>query len=134
MTLKIQLVRKTSCLPEKRGKKHIYTLYCDANENTIDNFWCIHPKDILLIPSGIKIEIPEGYCAKLFTHPASEQNGMKIATGESIIDSDYRGEILVPIQNISNKTQYLGPEYFLCLMVIEKLTITAPYTCNIYLG
>jgi len=61
----------------------------------------------LVIPTGIKIALPEGYLA--FVLPRSglaAKKGISILNTPGLIDSDYRGEIFVNLINFSNKTFY----------------------------
>lgn len=61
----------------------------------------------LIIPTGIKIAIPEGFLA--FVLPRSglaAKEGITVLNTPGLIDSDYRGEILVNLINFSDKTFY----------------------------
>lgn len=55
-----------------------------------------------LIPTGIKMEIPEGYEAQIRPRSGlSYKSGITVILGT--IDSDYRGDIGVILHNISNQ-------------------------------
>jgi dUTP pyrophosphatase len=43
---------------------------------------------------GFKIEVPEGYVAKLFPRSSVSNAGLHLANSVGIIDSDYRGEVM----------------------------------------
>lgn len=59
-----------------------------------------------VIRTGIAVEIPKGYFGGIFARSGlATKKGLRLATGNSIIDSDYRGEILIPLYNDSNKGQ-----------------------------
>lgn len=61
----------------------------------------------ILIPTGIKIAIPEGFLG--FVLPRSglaAKEGITILNTPGLIDSDYRGEIFVNLVNFSNKYFY----------------------------
>ena len=50
--------------------------------------------------TGIKVAIPEGYVGLLMSRSSTGVNrGLTVAQGVGVIDSDYRGELLVPIWN-----------------------------------
>ena len=51
------------------------------------------------IPTGICVEIPEGYFGKIFDR--SSLAIQQLVTLGGIIDNDYRGELLVILQNLS---------------------------------
>ena len=64
----------------------------------------IAPSAICLIPTGIFIEIPEGYEAQI--RPRSGlalKNGITLLNTPGTIDSDYRGEIKVILANFGRK-------------------------------
>jgi dUTP pyrophosphatase len=57
-----------------------------------------------LIPSGIAIELPSsGYVALVFARSGlAVKKGLMLANGVGVVDSDYRGEILVGMLNTSD--------------------------------
>lgn len=60
-----------------------------------------------LVPTGLSIEIPEGKCGLLFIRSGlSIQSPLGLANGVGLIDSDYRGEIKVPIRNYSSSKRH----------------------------
>ena len=50
-------------------------------------------KGYIQVPLGFKMEIPEGYCAKLFPRSSVSNLLLHLANSVGIIDSDYRGEV-----------------------------------------
>ena len=63
-------------------------------------------KDVLLnfgetelIPTGLKVHIPEGHVGLVFLRSSMGLKGLRLANGVGVIDSDYRGEILLAIHN-----------------------------------
>ncbi len=53
-----------------------------------------------LIPSGISIELPEGFEAQIRARSGlAVKYGIGLVNGVGTIDSDYRGEIKVPVIN-----------------------------------
>ncbi|MDR2559445.1 MAG: dUTP diphosphatase [Oscillospiraceae bacterium] len=47
----------------------------------------------LLIPTGLAVEIPIGYGGFMFARSSLGKQGVSLANGVGVIDSDYRGEI-----------------------------------------
>lgn len=45
------------------------------------------------IPTGIAMEIPDGYCGRIYSRSSSFLKGLDV--GSLVCDSDYRGEIFV---------------------------------------
>ena len=54
----------------------------------------------VLIKTGISAEIPEGYCGLIFARSGlATKRGLAPANKVGVIDSDYRGEIMVALHN-----------------------------------
>ena len=69
----------------------------------------ILPNEKVLIPTGIVLDIPEGYSVRL--HPRSGlafKKGLTLANAEGIIDSDYVEEVFVALHNVSGKEQIVS--------------------------
>ena len=69
----------------------------------VDETIRIESNDVELIDTGIKISLPEGYEAQVRARSGLAQRGIIIPNGPGTIDSDYRGEIKVLLQNLSGK-------------------------------
>ncbi len=64
----------------------------------------LHPMQRELIPTGLFIEIPEGYEAQV--RPRSGlalKNGITVLNSPGTVDSDYRGELKVLLINLSRE-------------------------------
>ena len=60
----------------------------------------ILPGKRALIPTGIAIELPEGYEAQVRARSGlAAKRGISLVNGIGTIDSDYRGEIRIPVIN-----------------------------------
>lgn len=68
----------------------------------------IRPHESCLIPMGIKSKFDSGW-ALVFFNRSGIATKKHLLRGACIVDSDYRGEIFVNINNVSNNTQYLLP-------------------------
>jgi len=70
----------------------------------IDQAMTLMPGDFRAIPTGIKIEIPEGYEAQVRPRSGLAKNyGIGIMNAPGTIDADYRGEIKVILFNFGKK-------------------------------
>lgn len=55
---------------------------------------CSVTTNTMIIPLGFKIEIPDGYHAKIFPRSSTGlKTNIRMANSVGIIDSDYRGEV-----------------------------------------
>ena len=62
------------------------------------------PGEIKLIPTGIAIELPEGYEAQIRPRSGLALNhGLTLLNTPGTIDSDYRGEIKIILANLGQK-------------------------------
>ena len=58
----------------------------------------VAPGVVTLVPTGIAVAIPEGHVGILAARSSlAAKKSMTLANGVGIIDSDYRGEIKIPI-------------------------------------
>ena len=66
----------------------------------------IEAGETVLIHTGIAISIPEGYAGFIFARSGiATKRGLAPANKVGVIDSDYRGEIMVSIHNHSSVPQ-----------------------------
>ena len=69
----------------------------------------IVPNETVMIHSGVAFEIPDGYVGLVHARSSmAYKNGLAPANKVGVIDSDYRGELMVPLYNQSDKTQIIS--------------------------
>lgn len=91
-------------------------LKANLNETII-----IEPLKRELVPTGIFIELPEGYEAQIRPRSGlAVKHGVGIVNSPGTIDADYRGEIKVILVNISDTPFVLNPGERIAQMVIAK--------------
>ena len=67
------------------------------------------------------MEIPDGYVGLLFARSGiAIKKGLRPANAVGVIDSDYRGEIIVALHNDSSTAQYVNPGDRVAQLVIVK--------------
>ncbi|MEY5042053.1 MAG: hypothetical protein RLZZ414_1612 [Bacteroidota bacterium] len=79
------------------------------------------PLQRVLVPTGIKIALPEGYEAQV--RPRSGlalKNGVTVLNSPGTIDADYRGEIGVILVNLSNENFVIKDGERIAQLVITK--------------
>ncbi len=60
----------------------------------------IAPGETILIHTGLAFEIPEGYGGFVFARSGlATKKGLAPANKVGVIDSDYRGELMIPLHN-----------------------------------
>ncbi|MBQ8807764.1 MAG: dUTP diphosphatase [Clostridia bacterium] len=66
----------------------------------------INPHETVLIHTGIAMEIPVGYAGLIYARSGiASKRGLAPANKVGVVDSDYRGEIMVALHNHSENTQ-----------------------------
>ena len=78
------------------------------------------PNETKLISTGLAMEIPEGYAGLIYARSGlASKRGLAPANKVGVIDSDYRGEVMVALHNHSDKIQKIEP-----LERIAQLVVT----------
>ena len=63
----------------------------------------VRPNDTEVLPTGLSIELPEGYAALVCSRSGlAAKHGIQVLNAPGVIDSDYRGEIGVILHNTGN--------------------------------
>jgi dUTP pyrophosphatase len=80
------------------------------------------PLERQLIPTGLFIELPEGYEAQVRPRSGlAVKQGLTCLNSPGTVDSDYRGEIKIILVNLSNEPQTIRPGERIAQMVIGKV-------------
>lgn len=82
----------------------------------------LQPGERALIPTGIFIELPEGYEAQV--RPRSGlaiKQGITCLNSPGTIDADYRGEVKVILINLSDEPQPIQPSDRIAQLVVHKV-------------
>lgn len=79
------------------------------------------PMQRALIPTGLRIELPEGYECQI--RPRSGlalKHGISLVNTPGTIDADYRGEIGVIVINLSDEPFVINDGERICQMVVKE--------------
>lgn len=115
--IKIERLENNTSLPEYQTEGSAGMDLCAA----IKEPFTLLPMQRTLIPTGIKIELEKGYEAQVRPRSGlSIKHGITLVNCVGTIDSDYRGEICVPVINLSNEEYTIKPNERIAQMVIAK--------------
>ena len=81
----------------------------------------LQPLERTLLPTGLYIELPQGYEAQI--RPRSGlalKRGLTVLNSPGTIDADYRGEVKIILINLSQEPQTIEPGERICQMVIAR--------------
>lgn len=85
----------------------------------IDNTIEINPHETKLIPTGLSLEIPENYAGLIYARSGlASKKGLAPANKVGVIDSDYRGEVMVALHNHTNESKQIEPFERIAQLVI----------------
>ena len=121
MELKIKKLREKAILPTRGTKGSAGAdLYACIEESVT-----INPGDLKLIPTGVAIALPDSSSvAYLYARSGlGVKHGICLANGVGVVDSDYRGEIMVGLCNVSGKPYTIEPNERIAQMVISPVII-----------
>ncbi len=97
-------------------------LYASLDEAVI-----IEPGETKLIPTGFAFEIPVGYAGFVYARSGlASKRGLAPANKVGVIDSDYRGEVMVALHNHGSQAQTVEAGERIAQMVIAPY-ITAKF-------
>lgn len=82
----------------------------------------------LLVPTGVCIQLPEGYEA--LVRPRSSLNKIGILATLGTIDNEYRGEISIVLVNTTDRPFHINPYDRLAQLVIQQSIIPTLHIVN----
>lgn len=116
--LKIKRLENNQILPEYKTDGAAGMDLCAAISDNVE----LKPLERKLIPTGLKIELEHGYEAQIRPRSGlSIKHGITLINCVGTIDEDYRGEVCVPVVNISNETYTIQPQERIAQMVISRV-------------
>ena len=95
-------------------------LYAITHNDT--NMVEILPGETAFIGTGISMEIPNGYVGLIYARSGLAcKQGLAPANKVGVIDSDYRGEIMVALYNQSNETKVITSGDRIAQIIIQPV-------------
>lgn len=121
MELLIKKVRKNAMIPERGTEWSAGYDLSACIENDIE----LKPSEIVKIPIGIAVS-PTERNVGIFVFSRSglaSKHGITLANSVGVVDSDYRGEIIVPLINNGKEIFYITPGMRIAQMVIMPIIV-----------
>ncbi len=120
MKVKIQYLNENAVKPEYATKGSAGMDLCAAMENPVE----LRAGGRAMIPTGIAMQIPEGYGGFIFPRSGlAYKKGISMANCVGVIDSDYTGEIKVVLHNIAGHDYTVNPGDRIAQMVFLPVGI-----------
>lgn len=93
----------------------------------LDSEVVIDAGETYVVKTGIAMEIPEGYAGLIYARSGlATKRGLAPANKTGVVDSDYRGEIMVALYNHSKEAQSIAPGERIAQLVITPF-LTADF-------
>lgn len=67
------------------------------------------PGESILIPSGIKVDVPAGW-ALIFENKSGVASKKKLLVGASVVDHGYSGEVYINVHNVGDESAMISPD------------------------
>lgn len=118
MQVKIKRLTENATLPTRGSNQAAgYDLYACIDKDMAYRF--IYPHETQKIGTGLAVEIPEGYFGAIFARSGiATKRGLRPANCVGVIDSDYRGEIVVALHNDRDDTRMIEQDERIAQLVI----------------
>lgn len=77
-----------------------------------------------MIPTGVLIELPPGtFWDVRIRSGLAAKHGLILANGAGVVDEDYRGEVFVPVVNLSNKAYVVQPGEKIAQAILRRYEV-----------
>lgn len=127
------MVQKIQVNIKKINEKAVVPTYGSDYAAGADLYACLEEPvtidvgETYLVKTGIAMELPEGYAGLIYARSGlATKKGLAPANKVGVVDSDYRGEVMVALHNHSGSSQIIEPGERIAQMIIT------PYIQGIY--
>ena len=115
--IKVKRTTETAIVPKRQS---IGAAGYDLHIDSVDAI-SIPPHSTVMVLSGIAFEIPKGYFGAVYARSGiSTKEGVRPATCVSVIDSDYRGSVGLPLHNDTDIEKVIKPYERVAQIVFQK--------------
>lgn len=120
MVMKWKRLHKEAQAPERQTPGSAgYDLCACIQEPVV-----LEPGDSFAFPTGLAAEIPAGCVGLVFTRSSmGVKHGITLPNSVGVIDSDYRGELIVPLRNFGDKPYTVQPGERIAQLVIVPVAL-----------
>lgn len=118
-TIKIKKLVEDAVMPEAKTDGAV-----GFDLTAVDNY-SILPTTVMsraaMVRTGIAVELPKGHYATLHLRSSTGRDSkLRLANQTGIIDTDYRGEIVLLVENVGKYAQSISKGQRIAQMIIHK--------------
>lgn len=127
MAIRLKLLYKDASLPTRETEGSVgFDIRAHLTEPLT-----IEPMAAEKIGSGFAIALETGYAAFIYARSGlGVKKGIVPANCVGVIDSDYRGEVIVGLKNLSGEPYTVSPNDKIAQMVVSKCEIDDIIVCD----
>ncbi len=121
MKIELKKLNENAVLPSRGSKEAAgYDLYA-LSDQPIE----IEPHTTVMVGTGLSLAIPDGYFGGVFARSGmASKRSLRPANCVGVIDSDYRGELMVPVHNDSEEKKIIeAKERIAQLIILPYLSV-----------
>lgn len=116
--LKIVKLDPSAVLPTRATEGSAALDLCALSGDTLE------PDDIVRFHTGIAIELPFNHCGLVLSRSGlATTTGIAVTNQPGLIDSDYRGEIMVSLHNISTRPYRVKPGQRIAQLLVVQVPL-----------
>lgn len=120
MTIKCKKLRTGAVLPSRATAESAgFDLSACLEEPTV-----IWPGETRMIPIGVAVELPPKTAGMVYARSGlSTRHGVALINGVGVVDSDYRGELMVPLHNYGTEAFIVEPGDRVAQLVVTPVLL-----------
>lgn len=113
--VKIKKLKETAKIPTYGTDNAAGTdLYACIEENMV-----FAPHETKMVPTGLSFELPVGYAGLIYARSGlASKRDLAPANKVGVVDSDYRGEVMIVMHNHGEKEQIIEPNERIAQFII----------------
>ena len=126
-TMRVKKLRENAVIPT----------YGSADAAGADLYACleeavtIEPGKTVFIPTGLAMEVPKGYAGLIYARSSmGTKRGLAPANKVGVVDSDYRGEVMVALHNHGSESQTVAGGERIAQLLITPVLAPAFEVCD----
>ena len=126
-TMRVKKLRENAVIPT----------YGSADAAGADLYAClegsvtIEPGKTVFIPTGLAMEVPRGYAGLIYARSSmGTKRGLAPANKVGVVDSDYRGEVMVALHNHGSEAQTVAPGERIAQLLVTPVLAPAFLECD----
>ncbi len=121
MEIRVKALREGAVLPHRATRDAAGADLCACLDEPV----AIAPGEIVMIGTGIAVEVPSGYAAFVYGRSGlGVKHGVAPANCVGVIDADYRGELKVGLRNGGQAAFTVNPGDRIAQMVIAPVVMS----------